>query len=64
MGWIILGWVLTWAGVELNMLQRLLDTESLTGAQWAIVLGLSLIPPTPVWADKTVQQRRQTQAAT
>ena len=45
MGWIILGWFLTWAAVELDMLQRLLDTESLTGAQWAIVLGLSLIAP-------------------
>ena len=31
LGWIILGWVLTWAAVELNMLQRLLDTVSLTG---------------------------------
>ena len=27
LGWIILGWVLTWAAVELNMLQRLLDTD-------------------------------------
>ena len=26
LGWIIPGWVLTWAAVELNMLQRLLDT--------------------------------------
>ena len=31
LGWIILGWILTWAAVELNMLQRLLDTVSLTG---------------------------------
>src|SRR5262249_47279447 len=30
-GWIIAGWVLTWAAVELGMLQRLLDTVSLTG---------------------------------
>ena len=29
LGWIMLGWALTWAAVELNMLQRLLDTESL-----------------------------------
>jgi Ca2+-transporting ATPase len=64
MGWIIFGWFLAWAGVELNMLQRLLDTESLTGAQWAIVLGLSLVTPALVWADKTIQQRRQMQAAT
>jgi Ca2+-transporting ATPase len=59
MGWIILGWVLAWAGVELNMFQRLLDTESLSGAQWAWVLGLSLIAPALVWADKEIQLRRQ-----
>src|SRR5215469_16959040 len=29
LGWIILGWILTWAAVELNMLQGLLDTTSL-----------------------------------
>jgi len=63
MGWIIAGWVLTWAGVELHMLQRLLDTESLSGGQWAWVLGLSLITPGLVWADKTIQQRRQEKAA-
>jgi Ca2+-transporting ATPase len=63
MGWIILGWVLTWAGVELGMFQRLLDTESLSGAQWAIVLGLSLVAPTLVWADKTIQQRQQSQGS-
>jgi P-type Ca2+ transporter type 2C len=61
MGWIILGWALTWAGVELHMFQRLLDTESLTGGQWAWVLGLSLITPALVWIDKTIQQRRQSQ---
>ncbi len=59
MGWIILGWILTWAGVELRMFQRLLDTQSLTGPQWAWVLGLSLVTPALVWADKTIQQRRQ-----
>ena len=30
LGWIILGWTLTWAAVELGMLQRLLDTVSLS----------------------------------
>ena len=59
LGWIILGWALTWAGVELHMLQRLLDTESLSGPQWALVLGLSLITPALVWIDKTVQLHRQ-----
>jgi Ca2+-transporting ATPase len=58
-GWIILGWALTWAAVELPMLQRLLDTVSLSGAQWAVVLGCSLLAPTLVWADRWLQMRRQ-----
>ena len=59
LGWIILGWVLTWAAVELNMLQRLLDTTSLTGGQWLVVLGLSLIAPAVVAVDKAIQLSRQ-----
>ena len=58
-GWIALGWVLTWAAVELNMLQRLLDTESLTGGYWLVVLGLSLVAPALVGIDKAVQLHRQ-----
>lgn len=54
-GWLIAGWTLTWAAVELGMLQRLLDTVSLTGAQWLVVLGLSLITPTFVGIDKAIQ---------
>jgi P-type Ca2+ transporter type 2C len=59
LGWIILGWILTWAAVELHMLQRLLDTTSLTGGQWMTVLGLSLLAPALVGADKAIQLRRQ-----
>jgi hypothetical protein len=54
MGWIIPGWFLTWAGVELNMFQRLLDTEPLTGGQWATGLGLSL--------NRLGEQQRQDRA--
>ncbi len=57
-GWIILGWALTWAAVELGMLQRLLDTVSLSGKQWGTVLLLSLIAPGIVWIDKTVRLAR------
>ena len=57
-GWIILGWILTWAAVELNMLQRLLDTESLTGGQWVVVIALSLVAPVLVGIDKALQLRR------
>jgi Ca2+-transporting ATPase len=59
LGCIIAGWLLTWAAVELNMLQRLLDTESLSGGQWGIVLALSLLAPAIVGADMVVQRRRQ-----
>ncbi len=41
------------------MLQRLLDTMSLTGREWVIVLALSLIAPAVVGVDKTIQLSRQ-----
>jgi P-type Ca2+ transporter type 2C len=63
LGWIILGWVLTWAAVELGMLQRLLDTTSLSGREWVVVLALSLIAPAFVGADKAIQLKRQHQAS-
>jgi P-type Ca2+ transporter type 2C len=59
LGWIILGWILTWAAVQLNMLQQLLDTTSLSGGQWGTVLLLSLIAPAVVGVDKFLQLRRQ-----
>jgi Ca2+-transporting ATPase len=59
LGWILLGWFLTWAAVELNMLQRLLDTVSLTGHEWLAVIGLSVVMPLVVGVDKTIQLRRQ-----
>jgi Ca2+-transporting ATPase len=63
-GCIIVGWLFTWAAVELGMLQRLLDTMSLTGGQWGLVLLLSLITPLVVWVDKTIQLRRERKGAT
>ena len=59
LGWIILGWILTWAAVELGPLQRLLDTMSLSGRQWVVVLALSLIAPAFVGVDKAIQLSRQ-----
>ena len=64
LGWIILGWILTWAAVELNMLQRLLDTTSLSGREWIIVLALSLLAPAVVAGDKVLQLRHQRKAQT
>jgi P-type Ca2+ transporter type 2C len=62
-GWLILGWILTWAAVELNMLQRLLDTVSLTGGQWLVVIALSVITPGLVGIDKAVQLNRHPRRA-
>ena len=57
-GWILASWGLTWAAVELGMLQRLLDTVSLSGDQWLMVLLLSLLTPAFVGIDRVVQLRR------
>ncbi|RFU19186.1 cation-translocating P-type ATPase [Geodermatophilus marinus] len=62
LGWILLGWFMTWAAVELGMLQRLLDTTSLSGRQWVVVLALSLVAPAVVAADKLLRLRRQRRA--
>jgi Ca2+-transporting ATPase len=59
LGWIIAGWTLTWAAVELGMLQRLLDTTSLAGTQWLVVIGLSLLAPAVVAVDKVIQLSRR-----
>jgi P-type Ca2+ transporter type 2C len=58
MGWVMLGWFLTFAAVELGMFQRLLTTVSLTGAQWVVVIALSLVGPLFVAVDKEIQMRR------
>jgi Ca2+-transporting ATPase len=45
------------------MFQRLLDTTSLSGRQWVVVLALSLLAPAVVAADKLIQLSRQRKAA-
>ena len=60
LGWIMAGWFLTWAAVELSLMQRALDTTSLTGAQWGLVIGLSLIAPLIVEIDKALARHRHT----
>jgi len=57
MGWVILGWFLTLAAVELGIFQRLLTTVSLTGGQWTIAIAVSLISPLFVAIDKAIQMR-------
>jgi Ca2+-transporting ATPase len=57
-GWVILGWFLTLAAVELGIFQRLLTTVSLSGGQWVVVIALSLVSPLFVAIDKVIQLRR------
>jgi Ca2+-transporting ATPase len=52
LGWIITGWLVAWAGVELGMLQRILGTVSLSGREWLTVLALSLVAPLILGIDK------------
>ena len=56
--WMGLAAVITWLGVELPLLQRMLDTVSLTGEQWLGVIALSLAAPVLVEAEKWWQRRR------
>ncbi len=56
LGWLGLGAVLTWFAIELPVLQRWLSTESLSGWQWLGVLGLALVTPLAVEADKAVRR--------
>jgi P-type Ca2+ transporter type 2C len=63
LGWIAAGWALTWAAVELQMFQRLLDTVSLSGGEWLVVLALSLPAPVFVGVDKLIRLRRPRAAA-
>ena len=46
------------------MLQRLLDTTSLSGREWIVVLALSLLAPAVVAVDKVIQLSRQREAHT
>ena len=56
--WMGLAAVITVLGIELPFLQRLLDTASLTGSQWLAVLGLSLVVPVLVEAEKAYRRQR------
>ncbi len=52
--------VVTVLAVELDFLQDLLMTTSLTGAQWLVCIGWSVIIPVVVEAEKAIRRRRRT----
>jgi P-type Ca2+ transporter type 2C len=49
--------VLTLAATEIDFMQRWLHTTSLTGDQWLICLGLALVFPIAVEAEKAWRRR-------
>ena len=61
-GLILFGWTLTWAAIELEMLQRLLLSTPLSGNQWLVCIGLSAVAPLLVWIDKQLELRRRGRA--
>ena len=56
--WLSIPAVVTWLGVELPLLQRWLDTTSLTGSQWLGVFALSLAVPLVVELEKAYRRHR------
>ncbi|MFZ0013515.1 MAG: cation transporting ATPase C-terminal domain-containing protein, partial [Acidimicrobiia bacterium] len=58
LAWVAVGWIFTWAAVELGMLQRVLLTTSLSGSDWLIVIGLSLIAALYNEVDRFYRKRR------
>lgn len=56
--WLSIPAVVTWLGVELPLLQRWLDTTSLTGSQWLAVFALSLAVPLVVELEKAYRRHR------
>jgi Ca2+-transporting ATPase len=51
--------VATVLAIELPFLQRILDTTSLTGGQWQVVVLLSLVVPIVIEITKAVRRSRQ-----
>ena len=58
LGWIILGWALTWAAVELTCSSACSTPSRSPGGSGRVVIGLSWLAPAFVAVDKAVQVRR------
>jgi Ca2+-transporting ATPase len=59
--WLAIPIVLVVLSTELPFLQRALLTQPLTGWQWLACIGLALVLPVVVEADKLVRRRRHRQ---
>jgi len=57
--WLSIPLALTVAAVEIGFLQRLIGTTSLSGTEWLICLGLSLLVPVFIELEKLLRRSRQ-----
>ena len=56
--WLLMPAALTYLAIELPAMNRVLDTVSLTGGQWLVMIGLSLVLPIAIEIDKAIRRRR------
>ncbi|MBD8023639.1 cation-translocating P-type ATPase [Microbacterium gallinarum] len=56
--WLAIPLAITVAAVEIGFLQRLVGTTPLSGGEWLICLGLSLVVPLFVEVEKWIRRRR------
>lgn len=61
--WLAIPLALTVAAVEIGFLQRLVGTTSLTGNEWLICLGLSLLVPLFIELEKLLRRSRHRRQA-
>jgi P-type Ca2+ transporter type 2C len=61
--WLVIPVALVVLSTELPFLQRALLTQSLTGPQWLVCIGLALVLPVVVETDKWIRRRRHPQPA-
>ncbi len=54
--WLLIPLAASWLAVEAELFQSFLDTTNLTGPQWAMVFGLSLIPAVVIEIDKAIRR--------
>jgi Ca2+-transporting ATPase len=59
--WLVIPVALVVLSTELPFLQRSLLTQSLTGPQWLVCIGLALVLPVVVEIDKWIRRRRHPQ---
>ncbi|MCB0917910.1 MAG: cation-transporting P-type ATPase [Actinobacteria bacterium] len=54
--WLLIPAFLTWICLDWEAMHRIIDTTTLTGGQWLVVIGLSLILPIVIEIDKGIRR--------